>query len=1118
MHKNESYYDQLIQKIDSFTRKYYLNQFLRGLIWFTGMLTAVFIAFNLLESWFYFSKSVRKVLFYSFIGIGFGTFYYWMIRPLMHYFRLGKLISHEEASKIIGTHFKDVQDKLLNLLQLKSQSVQFSDRSLIEASIHQKAMELHPVPFVKAIDLNKNRKYLRYAILPLFFLISILLLAPSLIKDSSKRLIKNDLDFAKEAPFQFVIQNENLEVLQNENFDLRIKVEGKYLPSETYIEIDHFKYRLRKETQDTYVYTFSNVQKKTDFILYSGDVISDAHQLDVILKPQITEFDTRLEYPSYTGRSSETLKNTGGLVVPAGTKISWDFKAENTDELSIRFSNTKLAIPISRRGPSEFFHQMKVLKDQTYTLFLNNKRLPEPDSVQYQISVIPDQHPLIQVESFEDSSNSNLVYYAGELSDDYGLRNLSFNYQKISKTGKLETVKSIPIKIEGSKASTFRHILDVEELQLVPGEKLSYYFEVWDNDGVNGSKSSRSAVMEFNMASKEELAQNETKNNEEIKDNLEDALKEARKLQEKLKEYKDKLRQKKDLEWQNKKDLDKMVEQQQDIQKKWDEAKKKFDENLKKQQQFSEPDEELKAKQENLQKLFEQNAQQEMQQLMNQIQQLMQELNKDQAIQMTEQFEDKGQNMEKQMERLLELFKQLELEKQIKDQINELRDLANKQEELKEKTENKSEQNEDLKKQQEDIQKKFEDLKKKQEEIQEKNKELERPKTIEDQKENAKEAEKNIKDAKEKISNKDNPGAGKEQKKAADKMNEMADQMEQQMQDSEEEEQEEDIKALRQLLENLVVLSYDQENLIKDFEKTPAQTPAYVGLVREQFRLKDNFRLVQDSLEALAKRVVEIESYVTDKVTEINDNFGKTLGFLENRYSQQASAHQGKIMKNVNDLAVMLSETMNDKQQQNNSTCDKPGSKSCKKPGKSKSPKGKKGKVPMDKITQGQQKVGEDLKKMQDQMKKGEGKQMSQEFAQMAAEQAKLRKQLQDLEKEKKEQGQGMSKELQEAIEQMNKNERDLVNKRLNNETLKRQQEITTRLLEAERAEREREYKEERKSETGTKIERKLPAGLEEYIKQRQAETEWFQYISPDLRPYYKKMVEEYFNKSRKQG
>lgn len=48
------------------------------------------------------------------------------------------MINHEEAAKIIGTHFTDVKDKLLNVLQLKSQSVGFTDRSLIEASINQK--------------------------------------------------------------------------------------------------------------------------------------------------------------------------------------------------------------------------------------------------------------------------------------------------------------------------------------------------------------------------------------------------------------------------------------------------------------------------------------------------------------------------------------------------------------------------------------------------------------------------------------------------------------------------------------------------------------------------------------------------------------------------------------------------------------------------------------------------------------------------------------------------------------------------------------------------------------------------------------------------------------------
>lgn len=1117
MEWKDSYYDRLILKIDEFTRKYYLNQFLRGMIWYVGMLTAVFLAFNLLENYFYFGKSVRKVLFYSFIGLSLGTFYYWMVRPLMHYFRLGKLISHEEASRIIGTHFSDVQDKLLNVLQLKSQSVAFTDRSLIEASIAQKARELQPVPFVKAVDLQKNRRYLRYAIWPLLMLFSILLLAPSLIKDPTKRLIQNDQEFTKAAPFNFVLENENLEALQNSDFELKVKTKGKYLPAEVFVEYDHFRYRLRKTSQDEFVYTFSNVQKDLPFRIFSGDVSSEEFKLNVILKPLISEFDVKLEYPAYTGRASESLRNTGGLVVPAGTRISWSFQTENTDALQVRFSDASANKETTRRGNNEYSLSVKALKDMNYTLFLSNAKIPAPDSVQYQISVIPDQHPMIQMESFEDSTNQAIVYFGGELADDYGLRNLNFHFQKIDKSGKAQPLQTTAIRFEGKKAATFRHILDLETLQLQPGEKINYYFEVWDNDAVNGSKSTKSSIQEYRMASKEELAQKESENNEDIKKNLEDAVRDAKKLQDKLKDFKDKLRQKKDLEWQNKKDLEKMLDQQQEIQKKFDEAKKKYDENLKKQQQFSEPDEALKDKQEQLQKLFNENMQQQMQQLMDQIQQLMQELNKDQAIQMTEQFEDKGQDMQKQMDRLLELFKQLELEKQVKDQINELRDLAAKQEELKEKTENKSEGNEELKKEQEEINKKFDELKKKQEEIQQKNQELERPKNLEDQTGKAEEVKKDLKDAKEKIEKKDNQGAGKEQKEGADKMNEMADQMEGQMQESEQEEQEEDVKALRQLLENLVVLSFDQEKLTKSFEATHVQTPGYVGLVQEQFKLQNDFKLIQDSLDALSKRIVEIESYVTEKVSEINDNFKKTLGFLENRYAGQASAHQGKIMKNVNDLAVMLSETMNDKQQQSNASCDKPGSKACKKPGKGKKPSSKKGKVPLDKISEGQKKMGEDMKKMSEQMKKGQG-QMSKEFAEMAAAQAKLRKQLQDLEKEKKEQGQGMSQEILDAIEKMNKNERDLVNKRLTNETLKRQQEITTRLLEAERSEREREYKEERKSETGTKIERQFPAGLEEYLKQRQAETEWFQYISPDLRPFYKKLVEEYFNKSRIQG
>ena len=132
MEWNQNFYDQMIQKLDQFTRKYYINKLIRGTIYFVGISTALFILFNLLESQFYFSKSIRKGFVFAFIGISGWSLWKFIFTPLLHYFRLGKLISHEEAAKIIGTHFSDVKDKLLNVLQLKNQLVSYSDRSLVK--------------------------------------------------------------------------------------------------------------------------------------------------------------------------------------------------------------------------------------------------------------------------------------------------------------------------------------------------------------------------------------------------------------------------------------------------------------------------------------------------------------------------------------------------------------------------------------------------------------------------------------------------------------------------------------------------------------------------------------------------------------------------------------------------------------------------------------------------------------------------------------------------------------------------------------------------------------------------------------------------------------------------
>ncbi len=1107
---NKDNYQLLIEKIDRFTRKYYINQLIRGALYSTALIVILFLVFSLLEHYFYFGTSGRKTLFFSFIGVSAIALVGWILIPLMHYFRLGKLIPHERAADIIGEHFTDVKDKLLNILQLKKQADSSSnDAALVLASINQKTAEIKPIQFRQAINLGQNKKYLRYALPPLLMLLLLLFAAPSMITDSTKRIINNNKDFEREAPFHFEVTNEKLSVVQFEDFVLNVKVDGEILPEEVFIDIDNYQYRLTKDENNKFSYRFSNVQKDTEFKVFAsgirGRINSDEYNLGVLKKPNILGFDIKLDYPGYTTRKDEQVSNIGDLVVPVGTNINWIFNSQNTDDIGLLFSSKKDKEATNRFSDELFSYKKKALRDESYKVYVSNANLPNADSVAYSITVVPDLHPTISVEKFADSTDSKLLFFVGQAADDYGLRSLSFNYRIKKENGSQGQLLTEKLQKPSERQINYDYTWDVETLNLDPGDELIYYFEVYDNDGVNGNKSAKTQLMTFEVPTVEEYEELEEKNNQDIKKELDESLKESKKIQEDFQKLREKLLQEKEVDWQTRKELEKLLERQKDLENKIDNAKQNFEENLKNQEEFSKPNEELLEKQEKIQQMFEDVMSEEMKDLMRQIEELMQEMEKDSALEMMEEMQYNDEELEMELDRMLELFKQLELEAEMEKAIDKLEELAEEQEELAEETENKEKSQEELKKEQEEINEKFDKLQEKMEEIQEKNEELEKPKQMEDPQEEMEDIEEDLDESKEQLDKKENDKASKAQKKAAQKMKDMAEGMQMEMESGEMEQMEEDMAALRQLLENLITVSFDQEQVMDDIAEANTTTPRYVDLVQEQYKLKDDFKLVEDSLQALSKRVFQIESFVTEKVTEIKSNIRESIEELEERRKPQAGTHQQTTMKNVNDLALMLSEVMNQMQQQMSSMMS--GNQMCNKPGEG---QGKKGSKPSDKMSEGQKGLNEQMKKMKEQMQKGEGG-SSKEFAQMAAKQAAMRKALEQAKKAKQERGQGGDKETQDIIDQMNKIETDLVNKKLTNEMLERQQEILTRLLKAEKAEREREYDQKRKAEAATQKERKMPPSLEEYIKKREAEIEMYKTVSPSLKPYYKYLVEEYF-------
>lgn len=1130
-------YQSLIEKIDQFIRKYYINNLIRGVLYSVGVLLAAFMSFTLLE-YYYFNSTVssmqlRKMLFYSFWGISALTLGWLVVRPLLQYFRLGAVISHEQAATIIGRHFGTVKDKLLNVLQLKEQ-MNYADSSLLEASINQKIQTLKPVPFAAAIDLKENKRYLRYALPPLLLLL-LLLLSSNILEESAGRIINNNKEFEKAALFRFVVTDTERKVVQYENYDLEVNIEGEALPNEVFIEVDNYKYKLEKKNANTFKYTFVELRKDTEFNLTANGVISKNYAIDVLEKPQIADFDIQLDYPAYTGRKDEAITGIGDLVVPVGTNIDWLFKSINTNSLQVQFPGESEKVATTQVGASAFSVKKRMLKEGNYKIFIANKELPTGDSISYSLTLIPDMYPSIDVQSNRDSLNDKVVYFVGEASDDYGLRALNFLY-KVEREGQVFKEDQKAMTISKGKQTTYDYILNVNDLGLKPGDKLSYYFQVFDNDGVNGSKSVKTPVMYYEMPTVEELKEQESTNNAEIKNELEDAIKKMKKLGDDVKRVQNRILQKKDMNWQDRRELEKLIKERDAIEEEIQEAKDNFEENIEKQEEYQKVSKEIAEKQEMLQKLFDEVMNDEMKELFNEMEELLNEMDQEKLKEQLDEIKMSEEEMEKELDRMLELFKKMEVEKAMEDAVNELDSLAKEQEELsketeenakedeqqtgKEKEDSKGEQDkktqEELEKKQEEINEKFEEIMEKVKEAKEKNEELDSPMDMDSEEMNQQEQDtkENLQNSSQQLQKKNNKKASKSQKNAAQKMKEMSKEMKDMMQMNQMKQMQEDVKSMRQLLENLVDMSFDQEDLIDEVNITVTNTPTYVKLVQQQDKLKDDFRHIEDSLQALSKRVYQIEAFVTEKVTEVKKTLKKSVKTLEERQKRTAVVQQQYTMTGVNDLALMLNEAMDQMQQQ--MAQQMPGEQMCEKPGQGQpggqgEGMGKGGNKPgMGGLRQLQEQLNKQLQQMKEQMKQGKmpgGKQ----FAQMAAKQAAIRKALQDAKKERQKKGKGGGKELQDMIDAMDKVETDLVNKRLPNDMKKRQKDILTRLLQAENAERERELDEKRKAERPDKYVPKMPPALEEYLKKRQGQVEMFKTVSPSLKPYYKNLVERYF-------
>ncbi|GAA4411083.1 ATPase [Nibrella viscosa] len=1097
-------YVTLLQRIEEYKKRYFLNQLVKGSLMFLALVFSLYLLINTAEFFGRFSTPVRATFFFGFLLFIAGGAYYWLVQPVMSLYGLRRPLSDEEAARQIGGFFPEVGDKLVNTLQLKHMTAY--EGELLTASLNQRSQQLLINRFANAIELSKNRRFLKFVMLPMALILFILLFNPSFFTNSSARIVQYDREFVEEAPFQFVVNNDKLQAYRNEDFKLDVQLTGNAVPQTVYLVVDGTRFKLENTKGNNFSYTFDNVQRDIDFSLEASGYKSTKYTIGLIDRPSVLSFDVKLTYPAYLNKPAEQLSNVGNLLVPQGTIVTWNFTADHTDSLLLRFHPGN-AVGVARKIEDNAFSLTRQINQNiNYSVDLANKFASNNSNLRYNIQVIPDRYPQITVEKKQDTVTYNYIVLGGSINDDYGFTRLRLvaNVTREGKEKPNTITRDIPIN-RSSLSQNYSFGWALDSLKLQVNDRVEYYLQVWDNDGINGPKSTRTAQLNFTVPSPEEVQKQIDQSAQKAEQQMENALNKTQGIKKDLNSIEERLRTKKSTDFQDKKQLADVLKKREELIQQIQQLQEQFKQTNDIQNRFSENNK-IQEKIQQLQKLFNELLDPESKKLYEELKSLLEKKQDEKASELLDRLSRKERNFEKDLERALKMFKQLQMEQKLNNIAENLEKQAEKQEQLaKEAEQNKNAEDnkkqEDLKNQQEKAAEEFNKTAEQLKELEQnaEKEDLTKPDTQED---TQKEIQEQMKESQKNLNQKQNNKASESQSKTAKSMKKMSQQLAESMANAEAQELQENIDDLRALLENLISLSFSQEKVMKDFRGINSQDPRVTKLSQEQLKLQDDAKIIEDSLTALAGRVPQIQSFVTRELTDMKYYMDQSVQQLKERRFGPATGKQQFAMTSINNLSLMLSDVLKNMQAQMNSMAM---------PGKSKG--NKKGQQPSMSMGQMQKELNERMKQLQQSGKGGRG--MSEELSRLAAEQAMIRKMLKEIEEQSKgtELGKQLGNQLKELQEKMDETETDLVNKRINQNTMNRQSEIMIRLLESEKAIKQQEEDPKRQAEAAKSQQRSNPSYLDSLVPQQSKQTEVLRTVNPSFNQYYKKEANKYLQK-----
>lgn len=1118
--------EHIHNKLDRFIKRYYLSSLLKGALLFFAIAFVYILFWIFIEYFFWMPQFGRGFVFWLFIVFVLFLSYKLILLPLLKYFSVLKGIDYESASRIIGDAFPEIDDKLLNTIQLSN----MEQTDVLLESISQRSSEFNPFSFENVINLKDNIKYIKFALAPLIVLAPFYLFGKQEgIESSFKRVIDYNTAYQEPPPFIFSLKNKSMEVIEGKPFNLEVLVSGDLIPEDAQIRYKNEQYYLSKRGKNLFSFDFPPIDSDLEFDLFSGTTYSPKYLLRLIKTPSIVSSKIKLQYPKYVKRPNQIVENFTNITVPEGTKITWDLFTKSTTAVSFFENNHEYSF---LKKTDDFSYTKVVFDDIKYRISPSNEELIHFEPLEFSVDVLKDNPPSIQIESETKKETLETMYFYGQMSDDYGIRSLQMNYYP---KGNKRDKKTVQISNFNKDSLTFYYSFP-GDIDLVSEQPYELYFEVSDNKPLSPNITKSEAFVYLNKSANAILKDKLT-NQEQAVSDFERAVSKFDKQKTDLEILQSKQRQKNKLSFNDQQSIKSFLERQE----KQEDLFKRFNEQIKKS--FNKTDitndplrREIERRLEAQEREIEKDKD-----LLNELKTLTEKLDNEGLLDRLEKLTKKSKSKERSLSQMLELTKRYYVRQKANQLRNELERLSKQQEQL---SDNIFEQS-SLKDQRE-ISKKFENMSSELDSLSKQNASLSMPIPFSETKieqnsikKDQKESEQLLNENKElKTPNSKAEAlskAKKSQTKAAQKMMQIAEKLSKLSGGGGQQQLAEDATMLRQVLDNLIFFSFEQEELMLSFRGDNFQQSNFANLLVSQKNIKTHFEHIDDSLFILSLRQPKISERINSEISEVFFNIDKSLDRFTNLQINQGLAAQQYSLTASNNLANLLSDILSSMEMelspgqgegdmqlpdiimsQEQLQKEAQGSKSESSEGSS-SNKGQE-----NQGSEGKQRVGESSSsgnsekqgsnKGKSQSSDGESYFDSEESGQsimsLYQKQQKLRNALELLLKER-----GFVPGANNVLEQMKKIEQSLINQGVTGENISLIKDLKYELLKLEVALNERGQDERRESKTNNELFTPTSSEVIESLRQKFNSRELLKRQTLPLQDEYLKRVLDYFKR-----